>query len=133
MSVPALTSTTEEFERRAIELIPERALEREVAHCFESCLMKFFSSLPRGNPYSFWAIDDFHLQEAKGNADTLSLLGAAYWLSGGQSCGLVRIDIGLRTRPLLYSFKFFPSIGASQILYVAKMPNEWVLSDAGDA
>ena len=121
-------------EQRALNRIsrdPEiQSEDRELDICFENILSKVFGSLKKDNPLFHWCIDDFHLEKKLITENKITLVGTAFWLKGGKNCKRLKIDIGVRTNPLLYSYKFYTDYGhEKQSLYVAKEIDGWIISD----
>jgi hypothetical protein len=124
----------EDLEKEAVNSLPNDTsdLERTQSACdmFDLVLSFVFCSLPEDDPYSRWCLDDFLLETIQFPGDaTVSLSCQAFWLEGGRFCPLVRIDIGVETDPLLYSFKFLKGYCDRQTLCIAKTGSGWLLSD----
>jgi hypothetical protein len=71
---------------------------------------------------------DFSCTTISRVGDVVTLRGVPNWLSGGDGCDRLRIDVALDANPLLYSYKFTNSVTNDQILYVGKTPTGWIVN-----
>ena len=84
--------------------------------------------LPGNQKWRYWFLDDFDCNRFCRRDQIVTLLGSAYWLSGGEECDSFRLDIALDKEPLLYSYKFTKSKSGEQMLYIGKTPDGWVVN-----
>ena len=116
------TARNEQWALNRISGITEIKKDRELGICFENILSTVFRSLTNDNPLFGWFIDDFDLEKKTMTKNKVTLVGTVFWLKGGENCKRVKIDIGVNTDPLLYSYKFYTDHGhAHQSTLVAKL------------
>jgi hypothetical protein len=131
-----LTRTELSFDISDRESRVRACLSQRYANCtLEACghlaviLNDVFASLVKTNPYRWWSVDTLSC-ESSGvvSSSVVTLAGSAYWFNGGEGCDSFKLDVDIGA--LLYSYKFLTARNAKQVLYVAKMPHDWVISAA---
>ena len=99
-------------------------LAYQLARMFEDGLYKL-----RVKKFDYWCVDDFLFDTYKMGDAKLSLRGKVFWLSGGDNTEGIKVDVGIDTKPMLYSFKLYETYGSNkQKLYIAKGQHTWVLN-----
>jgi len=122
----------ENKEKNLVQLLSNYTEEKlkEITYMFESVLAKFFNSIDRKIPQSYWQIDDFALDIYHIEANVFRFRGYCYWLTGGEKCLFVKIDVSTSKEQLLYSYKFYPKhYDINQSLYIARTEKGWFLNN----
>jgi hypothetical protein len=95
---------------------------------FEFILANVLGLLGGDRQSRYWDLDDFTCTTFSRVADVITLEGVPNWLSGGDGCDRLRIDVALDANPLLYSYKFTNGVTNDQVLYVGKTPKGWIVN-----
>jgi hypothetical protein len=95
---------------------------------FGIVLARVLRALPSNRQARYWDLDDLACDAAARAGDVVTLRGTSTWLAGGSDCDRFRLDVALDQGSLLYSYKFTNSVTGSQILYVGKTPDAWLIN-----
>ena len=120
----------EHRERLAVEILTELPLKKEsmepLGVHFGSILSGVFQRQEKETGFRNWCVDDLWGETLDKLPENITLSGRVFWLSGGGTCTLFKLDIARNTEPLLYSYKLLNS-KRKQELYVGKSYKGWII------